>query len=77
MGKIPEDVVDDMPKVAPMLRTLGYDPLANPPNYGKPDEQVADNTLHIQQNLEYWKKREEEILRQNPVKQREAPGGLS
>lgn len=65
VGQIPQDVIDDMPKIAPMLRTLGYDPTANPPNYGKPDQQVADNTLHIQQNVEYWKKREEEIMKQN------------
>ena len=34
VGKIPEDVVADMDSVAPMLRKLGYDPHANPPNYG-------------------------------------------
>ena len=35
VGKIPEDVVAEMDSVAPMLRKLGYDPHANPPNYGK------------------------------------------
>ena len=78
VGHIPQDVISDMQKIAPMLRTLGYDPLANPPNYGKPDSKVADNTLHIQQNIEYWKKREEEIAAQNTLRRKEglhmAPG---
>lgn len=68
VGHIPQDVTDDMPKIAPMLRTLGYDPLANPPNYGQPDPKVADNTLHIQQNIEYWKRREEEIVAKNSLR---------
>ncbi|KAK3587297.1 hypothetical protein CHS0354_034451 [Potamilus streckersoni] len=62
VGKIPKDVVKDMASIAPMLKTLGYDPNANPPDYGKPDPRVANNTLHIQQNLEYWKQREDKIL---------------
>ncbi|XP_060579460.1 protein-tyrosine sulfotransferase 1-like [Ruditapes philippinarum] len=77
VGHIPDDVVKDMAKVAPMLRTLGYDPDANPPNYGKPDSKVADNTLHIQQNVEFWKQREEELLkRDKPPPRRAPPGGV-
>lgn len=63
VGNIPEDVKKDMAKIAPMLRTLGYDPEANPPNYGQPDPKVADNTLHIKQNVDFWKKRESELLK--------------
>ena len=63
VGHIPADVVKDMASIAPMLRILGYDPEANPPNYGKPDPHVADNTLHMRQNEEYWRKKEEEILK--------------
>ena len=33
VGNIPQDVVDEMAKLAPMLQILGYDPYANPPNY--------------------------------------------
>lgn len=33
VGNIPQDVVDEMAKIAPMLNILGYDPYANPPNY--------------------------------------------
>ncbi|CAG9805094.1 unnamed protein product [Chironomus riparius] len=33
VGKIPQDVVDEMAKLAPMLQIMGYDPYANPPNY--------------------------------------------
>lgn len=75
VGHIPEDVVKDMANIAPMLQTLGYDPNENPPNYGKPDPKVADNTLHIQQNVEFWKKREAEILKRFPEKmEMMAPG---
>lgn len=64
VGNIPGDVTSQMSKIAPMLQTLGYSPYENPPNYGKPDPRVADNTMHIQQNMDYWKKREQEILQQ-------------
>ena len=63
VGHIPDDVVKDMPNIAPMLKILGYDPEANPPNYGKPDPRVADNTMHMHQNEEFWKKKEAEILK--------------
>ena len=68
VGQIPQDVIDDMPKIAPMLRTLGYDPLANPPDYGEPDPRVANNTVHIEQDADYWKQRAEEIAADNPLK---------
>ncbi|XP_018100530.1 tyrosylprotein sulfotransferase 1 L homeolog isoform X2 [Xenopus laevis] len=47
VGKIPTDVLRDMPVIAPMLAKLGYDPYANPPNYGKPDQKVLDNTRRV------------------------------
>lgn len=55
VGKIPIDVVSQMGKIAPMLSKLGYDPNANPPNYGEPDPKIKENTFHVQQNREYWK----------------------
>jgi len=55
VGKIPKDVLDEMDQIAPMLRKLGYDPLANPPNYGDPDPKIKENTFHVQQNRDYWK----------------------
>jgi len=73
VGHIPDAVVRDMGKIAPMLRTLGYDPEANPPNYGSPDPKVADNTLHIQQNVNYWKKREQLLLQRNPQEMEPPP----
>ena len=42
--------------------TLGYDPHANPPNYGKPDPRVSDNTLHIKANADFWKQKEKDIF---------------
>ncbi|CAG5132482.1 unnamed protein product [Candidula unifasciata] len=64
VGVIPVDVLNDMEVIAPMLRTLGYDPLANPPNYGQPDPNIADNTIHIKKNADFWKQRELDVLNQ-------------
>lgn len=47
VGHIPDDVVRDMADIAPMLSVLGYDPYANPPDYGKADSWVKDNTLKV------------------------------
>ncbi|KAM9219184.1 protein-tyrosine sulfotransferase 2 isoform 2-T2 [Leptosomus discolor] len=44
IGHIPGDVLQDMAHIAPMLARLGYDPYANPPNYGHPDPLVVNNT---------------------------------
>ncbi|KAF7464450.1 protein-tyrosine sulfotransferase 2 [Marmota monax] len=46
-GHIPRDVVRDMARIAPMLARLGYDPYANPPNYGDPDPIVINNTQRV------------------------------
>lgn len=35
VGHIPDDVVEHMAEVAPMLARLGYDPRANPPDYAR------------------------------------------
>lgn len=61
VGHIPEDVVRDMAKVAPMLAQLGYDPAANPPDYGQPDNFVLNNTLEIKKKMEEWQAREREL----------------
>lgn len=42
VGHIPEDVMKDLPKISPMLKKLGYDPLSKDPSYGKPDQEVQD-----------------------------------
>lgn len=47
VGQIPEDVIQDMAQIAPMLARLGYDPYANPPNYGQPDPMVVNNTNRV------------------------------
>ncbi|KAF7283594.1 hypothetical protein GWI33_023351 [Rhynchophorus ferrugineus] len=62
VGNIPEDVVRDMADIAPMLSVLGYDPYANPPNYGKPDEQVARQTKDIQKNKNAWDRKAKEMF---------------
>ncbi|XP_075755010.1 protein-tyrosine sulfotransferase 2 [Pelodiscus sinensis] len=47
IGHIPGDVLQDMAQIAPMLARLGYDPYANPPNYGNPDPLVINNTHRV------------------------------
>lgn len=47
VGHIPADVLDVMDNIAPMLRRLGYDPNANPPDYGQPDPEVIHNTEKV------------------------------
>ncbi|XP_046390941.1 protein-tyrosine sulfotransferase [Ischnura elegans] len=64
VGHIPEDVVADMPHLAPMLSVLGYDPKANPPAYGAPDPIVADNTRRIRRDEGMWKGKVQDILGQ-------------
>jgi protein-tyrosine sulfotransferase len=54
VGNIPQDVVAEMADVAPMLRVLGYDPDANPPNYGKPDDIVIRKTEDVHNNGMEW-----------------------
>lgn len=62
VGNIPDDVVKNMADIAPMLSVLGYDPYANPPNYGQPDEVVADNTRDILKNSDHWEKKAKEMF---------------
>lgn len=57
VGHVPEDVVRDMASVAPMLSVLGYDPNANPPNYGKPDDIVVRKTNDVRENGDDWYKK--------------------
>lgn len=65
VGKIPDDVVRDMPDIAPMLSILGYDPYANPPDYGKADSWVKDNTNRVRADKKLWEHRAKEILKRD------------
>jgi protein-tyrosine sulfotransferase len=56
VGQIPDDVLNQMDLIAPMLRRLGYDPFANPPKYGEPDAIIEENTNNVIKNKEFWKK---------------------
>ncbi|XP_063082078.1 protein-tyrosine sulfotransferase 2 isoform X3 [Cavia porcellus] len=60
-GHIPGDVMRDMAQIAPMLARLGYDPYANPPNYGNPDPFVINNTRRISANGFLAKKRKSHV----------------
>ena len=79
VGQIPADVVADMADVAPMLSVLGYDPKANPPDYGKPDAFVMTKMHELRQQASVWKEKETELLkiresiRQNILQQKGSP----
>ena len=55
---IPDDVREDMEELAPMLRKMGYDPTAYPPNYGEADPEVLERSKKIAEEksvLDSWK----------------------
>lgn len=62
VGQMPQDVVEDMANIAPMLATLGYDPYGNPPNYGQADAVVANNTWRIKREQDIWQHKANEVL---------------
>ncbi|XP_015121957.1 protein-tyrosine sulfotransferase [Diachasma alloeum] len=64
VGNIPEDVVRDMAEIAPMLSVLGYDPYANPPEYGTPDSVVSDNTRRVLADGHKWTEKARELALQ-------------
>lgn len=72
VGHIPSDVVRDMGSIAPMLATLGYDPNGNPPDYGKPDAFVLQNTNFIKQNQKLWAAKEQELQKQRELLRKSA-----
>lgn len=47
VGHIPSDVLREMDDIAPMLARLGYDPLANPPDYARPDPIIPPNNYTL------------------------------
>ena len=79
VGQIPADVVSEMAQIAPMLATLGYDPDANPPEYGKPDSFVVKKMNEIKEKASVWKEKEKELLkiresiRQNILQDKNSP----
>ena len=59
---MPDDVVKDMSEIAPMLAMLGYDPNANPSNYGTADALVQENMKHLEKNKEDWYAKQKEMM---------------
>jgi len=64
VGKIPVHLLADMSNIAPMLAVLGYDPHANPPNYGKIDDFVRNNMQLIKQQAAEWAEKSQHIEQQ-------------
>jgi len=62
VGKFPQDLLDDMDSVAPMLEKFGYDPNKNPPFYGVADGEVVNNTLDVHQNREIWEVKSKHLI---------------
>lgn len=62
VGHFPEDVLKDLAHIAPMLDRLGYDVFTNPPDYGKPDDFVQNNTKSIHTNPDIWRERAKSLL---------------
>uniref|UniRef100_A0A182K396 Protein-tyrosine sulfotransferase n=1 Tax=Anopheles christyi TaxID=43041 RepID=A0A182K396_9DIPT len=73
VGKIPSDVIRDMADIAPMLSVLGYDPYSNPPDYGKPDSYVQENTYKVRSNPQMWEHRAKELLNRDPLAENVPP----
>lgn len=65
VGAISSDVIRDMADIAPMLSVLGYNPYANPPSYGNPDDQVKDNTLQVKKDEKMWKEKAHDLLQKD------------
>lgn len=64
-GHIPDDVVQDMADIAPMLRVLGYNPYVNKGNYGEPEAWVKDNTYNVQKNAQMWEAKAKQLLKRS------------
>jgi len=68
VGVMPDDVVEDMANIAPMLEKMGYDPHGNPPNYGTPDAEVVKNTNEIKAHKDDWDKQGELVKNKSKIK---------
>ena len=54
IGRIPDKILSDIDRIAPMLKKLGYDTKSKIPQYGKPDKFVLDNIKNIQKNSQHY-----------------------
>ncbi len=50
-----------------MLSHFGYDPNANPPVYGKADEEVLKNTNDVMINKSKWEEKGEQLKKLSKV----------
>jgi len=62
VGFYPEDVLEEMDELAPMLQKFGYDPSENDPNYGVPDGQVVNNTNIVHQHQQEWENKAKKLI---------------
>ena len=64
VGTFPIRLLSTMDQTAPMLKVLGYDPNANPPNYGQADQEILNNTNILNQNVEYWEAKKVQLMKE-------------
>ena len=60
VGSFPDELLQEMDSVAPMLSKFGYDPRKNPPSYGFPEARVVANTVGVLRDAAVWAEREKE-----------------
>ena len=60
-NKIPDNILDSLDQLAPMMKKLGYDTKSKLPYYGEADKIVKNNTLSIKENREHWLNMEKKI----------------
>jgi len=63
---MPVDVKQDLDKLAPMLKKLGYDTQSDTPSYGTADPLVLDNMNRLKENADFWKDKAKFYARQTP-----------
>jgi len=64
VGTFPKDVLSEMADLAPMLKTLGYDPNDNHPTYGQADPEVLENNRELEEKAGFWAVRGAQLLKE-------------
>lgn len=54
VGNLPEDVLEEIDEIAPMLKVLGYDTKKTFVSYGQPDPEVLQITNDLKKNENFW-----------------------
>lgn len=66
VGHIPDDIINELDTLAPMLKNLGYDTKSKSPNYGEADKIVLENMKDLKENADLWNAKAKLYERQPP-----------